>query len=766
MCLDIKLPLLNEGELLEHESILEVIDNLNELINTSQDKSRNKSSNDSTTYNNSSKVAQIYAYLQDIPKPQELFLTEIDNTRTRPFKPRITKKYNSLVPLNLTELPLVVDNSDFIGPNTYFSNPYEYELNNLKYPEWLVCNPLHVQPWNPSPQQPFQYIDNIDDLHILVDDLKDSTEIAVDLEHHSIRSFQGITCLMQISSRDSDYIIDTIKLRAHMNLLLPVFSNPRILKVFHGCDSDISWLQRDFGLYVVNCFDTYFASKLLNFPSFSLAYLLNTFVGIKVNKKYQLADWRQRPLPDEMLQYAKGDTHHLLFIFDCLRIKLWQKYSSSKGIEHVLDSSKNVCLQRYEKSVFNSSGYKSLVDDYSKQNGVRTTELQIATIAALYNWRDLMARKLDESVLYIMSNDELIRIGTNIPQSTDELEVKCSPYNNIISTWKNDIIKEISNAISISAAAVSYIGSTSKQSQPTSMGVSSATKIKSPMDVHREQRSLPYQLQQYQTIYSFVLHGQSSLESTNKSCKSKITKIIDHSSNFRTKNDLDACDPLTKAIEISRGANKVSELFKSMKSIKPKSRSVQVEPINDAEDSFNVHEKRYENSTDGNETVYIEVTNHTRDGNLVHVGDAISKQIVVGTSDNDHNYDDDELPVAMIDKYHISSNKMKRLLSNSNNLLKSKKIKLANNESESRVDSNPVHYDKVASQYKASSSIGIGVQVPVAANNTMKPHVSKKAMEAHSAKKVNPYLNTEKTMNMNKDVARRDVNKKAVFKFK
>ena len=255
--LDLKLPQLNDGELLDHENILEAIDNLTELIEITQDKSRNKAKTEDNIYDNSSKLAQLYAYLQDIPKPQESFLTEIDNTRTRPFKPRVTKKYNSLVPLNLVELPLVIDNSDLIGPTTYFANPYEYELNNLKYPEWLICNPLHIQPWIPSPQQPFQYIDNIDYLYNLIDDLKESNEIAVDLEHHSVRSYQGITCLMQISSRDCDYIIDTIKLRSHMNLLLPIFSNPRILKVFHGCDSDIGWLQRDFGLYVVNCFDTF-----------------------------------------------------------------------------------------------------------------------------------------------------------------------------------------------------------------------------------------------------------------------------------------------------------------------------------------------------------------------------------------------------------------------------------------------------------------------------------------------------------------------------
>eukprot|EP01047_Picozoa_sp_COSAG01_P090396 COSAG01_NODE_22254_length_864_cov_1.193464_1_plen_92_part_00 len=41
-----------------------------------------------------------------------------------------------------------------------------------------------------------------------------------------------------------------------MQLLLPVFSDPAVVKVLHGADSDIVWLQRDFGLYIVNLFDT------------------------------------------------------------------------------------------------------------------------------------------------------------------------------------------------------------------------------------------------------------------------------------------------------------------------------------------------------------------------------------------------------------------------------------------------------------------------------------------------------------------------------
>jgi exosome complex exonuclease RRP6 len=41
-----------------------------------------------------------------------------------------------------------------------------------------------------------------------------------------------------------------------MQCLNSAFANPRILKVLHGADMDIVWLQRDFGIYVVNLFDT------------------------------------------------------------------------------------------------------------------------------------------------------------------------------------------------------------------------------------------------------------------------------------------------------------------------------------------------------------------------------------------------------------------------------------------------------------------------------------------------------------------------------
>lgn len=57
------------------------------------------------------------------------------------------------------------------------------------------------------------FVDEEAKLVQMVDILKNSREIAIDLEHHNHRTFQGFTCLMQISNRTHDFIVDTLKLR-------------------------------------------------------------------------------------------------------------------------------------------------------------------------------------------------------------------------------------------------------------------------------------------------------------------------------------------------------------------------------------------------------------------------------------------------------------------------------------------------------------------------------------------------------------------------
>ncbi|CAF1366197.1 unnamed protein product, partial [Didymodactylos carnosus] len=172
-------------------------------------------------------------------------------------------------------------------------HPYFDEIEAFEPEEELL---KHVEPQVPKTldQTPYVFVDTIHELKNMLDHIENQQELAIDLEHHSYRSYQGFTCLLQISSRTNDYIVDTLALRDELHILNNVFTNPKVTKVFHGADSDVEWLQKDFGLYVVNMFDTYHAAKELNLPAMSLAYLMKQYADIEANKQYQLADWRIR----------------------------------------------------------------------------------------------------------------------------------------------------------------------------------------------------------------------------------------------------------------------------------------------------------------------------------------------------------------------------------------------------------------------------------------------------------------------------------------
>jgi exosome complex exonuclease RRP6 len=321
------------------------------------------------------KLAQLTRNHIDMEKSQTTysFASQIDNGRETPFVPRVSPfKPHSVTPLTLTPLEghglsptelyghnntSVSNNTDtvsLIAPTIHYPHPYKDEINALAFLPSQLAPPRDLKgcpngvnnTLNPTTETTIDPRTKQISLKgcILIDTEKDLVElckrlnrdeveeIAVDLEAHNFRSFSGFTCLMQVSVRPStnskdpsasdietcnDFLIDTLALRRSLpQLMAEVFADPSTVKVMHGADNDILWLQRDFGIYVVNLFDTGRASRLLQLPSFSLAFLLKHYAGYQADKKHQLSDWRQRPLPKAMMSYARSDTHFLLDIYD------------------------------------------------------------------------------------------------------------------------------------------------------------------------------------------------------------------------------------------------------------------------------------------------------------------------------------------------------------------------------------------------------------------------------------------------------------------
>jgi exosome complex exonuclease RRP6 len=77
----------------------------------------------------------------------------------------------------------------------------------------------------------FYWVSTPEELTIMLNKLRNASEIAIDLEYHSYRTFAGFVCLMQISTREEDWIVDTLELREELEDLNEVFTNPDIVKV-------------------------------------------------------------------------------------------------------------------------------------------------------------------------------------------------------------------------------------------------------------------------------------------------------------------------------------------------------------------------------------------------------------------------------------------------------------------------------------------------------------------------------------------------------
>lgn len=276
----------------------------------------------------------------NIIKPQTSFEQQVDNFAVGPWKPLLTRKPHATVPLE-DSLGVAVDENNqqqydytiFLPSLTLnwsgkplgelskgaswkfhrrirklqnmgatngadsqfrFKHPYETEILKLKYPEttYEIRDPI---PYQPIDTTSATWVDTYEGVLEMLEELKGATEIAIDLEHHDYRSYHGLLSLMQISTREKDWIVDTLRPWRHkLEILNEVFADPKIVKVFHGAFMDIIWLQRDLGLYIVGLFDTYHASSALGYPQRSLAYLLKSFVDFDADKKYQMADWRIR----------------------------------------------------------------------------------------------------------------------------------------------------------------------------------------------------------------------------------------------------------------------------------------------------------------------------------------------------------------------------------------------------------------------------------------------------------------------------------------
>jgi len=194
----------------------------------------------------------------------------------------------------------------------YFQELQDASLGNIGQPE------LDDDNW--------MLVDSPEKMRMCVQEMEadNITELAFDLESFHRSKLQSITCLIQLAtSSGKEYVVDTLApgVWEVVGDLAPFFANPRIVKIGHAIGGlDVQSLQRDFGIFVVNAFDTQEAAKALKLKKLGLAHVCGSY-GLKdsvdyedLKSVYQACNWSVRPMEENMIVYARYDVHCLILL--------------------------------------------------------------------------------------------------------------------------------------------------------------------------------------------------------------------------------------------------------------------------------------------------------------------------------------------------------------------------------------------------------------------------------------------------------------------
>jgi ribonuclease D len=241
-------------------------------------------------------------------------------------------------------------------------------------------------------------IDNNSKLAAFLPQLRAAKWIALDTEADSLHAYPEKVCLIQISIAGEDKLVDPL---AEINLdpLFDVFNAHEL--IFHAADYDLRLLEKHHQFTPSAIFDTMLAARLLGELQFGLSSLVEKFLGVKLDKGSQKADWAQRPLTERMEIYARNDTHYLKPLADKLKTELqnknrlaWHQESCARLIKEcsqppVVDAD----------SVWRIKGSSIL------------SRSALAILRELWQWRENEAVRSNRPPFFVLSHERMVDIS-------------------------------------------------------------------------------------------------------------------------------------------------------------------------------------------------------------------------------------------------------------------------------------------------------------------------------------------------------------------
>lgn len=187
----------------------------------------------------------------------------------------------------------------------------------------------------------FTFIDQVEDLSYLNEELKRKEYVGVDTEFRRTTKENMRLALLQINDEEEIYLIDAIAINNPKEYADFLFSDS-VTKIFHSCKEDIEAIYSWTNKAMCNVFDTQIANALLN-GDYSIGYqgLVREMLGINLEKKETRSNWIKRPLSDAQLKYAALDVEYLIYLY---KEQLRDLISTSKLYWHNQDTDRLIRL--------------------------------------------------------------------------------------------------------------------------------------------------------------------------------------------------------------------------------------------------------------------------------------------------------------------------------------------------------------------------------------------------------------------------------------
>src|SRR5438128_2103316 len=160
-------------------------------------------------------------------------------------------------------------------------------------------------------------ITDTDSLEKLCERLARSDFVAVDTEFMRENTYWPDLCLFQVANGEEAAAIDPkapgMDLAPLMNLLV---NNEHVLKVFHAGGQDLEIIHNLTGKTPHPLFDTQVAAMALGMgEQVGYSNLVESMLGVSLDKGARFTDWARRPLDKRQIDYAIGDVTHLAKLF-------------------------------------------------------------------------------------------------------------------------------------------------------------------------------------------------------------------------------------------------------------------------------------------------------------------------------------------------------------------------------------------------------------------------------------------------------------------